>query len=81
MRIGNVKNIVKVEKINKGGLDLIPSPSPSVKIPIMDGKVSLRYKGKRSLGVVNKRLKTKSLLTPPSNVLPYYLNQTFPPII
>ena len=33
------------------------------------------------LGVVNKLLKTKSLLTSPSNVLPYSLKWTFPPII
>ena len=45
----------KVEKILKGSLDSIPSPSPSVKIQ----------------GDVNKLLKTKSLLTSPSNVLPY----------
>ena len=29
---------VKVEKILKGSLDSIPSPSPSVKIQIMGGK-------------------------------------------
>ena len=56
----------KVEKILKGGLDLIPLPSPSVKIQIMSGKVCL-------LGIINKLLKRKSLLTSPSNVLPYYL--------
>ena len=59
----------KVEKILKGSLDLIPSPSPSVKIQIMGGKVCLRCKGKTLLGIVNKLLKTKSLLTSPSNVL------------
>ena len=63
----------KVEKILKGSLDSIPSPSPSVKIQIMFGKVCLRCKGKTLLGIVNKLLKTKSLLTSPSNVLPYYL--------
>ena len=63
----------KVEKILKGSLDSIPSPSPSVKIQIMGGKVCLRCKGKTLLGIVNKLLKTKSLLTSPSNVLPYYL--------
>ena len=42
----------KVEKILKGSLDLIPSPS--VKIQIMGGKVCLRCKGKTLLGVVNK---------------------------
>ena len=60
----------KVEKFLKGSLDSIPSPSSSVKIQIMGGKVSLKCKGKKLLGIVNKRLKTKSLLT--SNVLPYY---------
>ena len=49
---------LKVEKILKNNLDLIPSPSS--KIQIMGGKVWLRCKGKTLLGVVNKRLKTKS---------------------
>ena len=52
--------IIKVEKTLKGGMDLIPSPS--VKIHIMGGK------GKTSLGVTNKLLIAKSLLTSPSNV-------------
>ena len=64
---------IKVENILKGSLDSIPSPSPSVKIQIVGGKVHLSCKGKTLLGVVNKLLKTKSLLTSPSNVLPYYL--------
>ena len=63
----------KVENILKGSLDSIRSPSNSVKIQIMGGKVCLRCKGKTLLGVVNKLLETKSLLTSPSNVLPYYL--------
>ena len=58
----------KVEKILKGSLDLIPSPS--VKIQILGGKVCLRRKGKTLLDIVNKLWKTKSLLTSPSNVLP-----------
>ena len=66
--------IINVEKILKGSLDLIPSLSPSVKIQIM-GRVSLRCKGKTLFGIVNKPLKTKSLLTSPSNVLPYHLKQ------
>ena len=37
----------KVEKILKGSLDLIPSPS--MKIQIMGGKVGLRCKGKTLL--------------------------------
>jgi hypothetical protein len=64
---------VKVEKILKGSLDFIPSPSLSMKIQIMGGKVYLRCKGNTLLGLFNKLLKTKSLLTSPSNVLPYYL--------
>ena len=36
----------KVEKILKGGLDSTPSPSPSLKIQIMGGKVCSRCKGK-----------------------------------
>ena len=67
----------KVEKILKGSLDLNPSPSPAVKIHIMDREIHLRCKDKTLPGVVNKLLKTKSLLTSPSNVLPYYLKQTF----
>ena len=57
----------KVEKILKGSLDSIPPPSTSVKIQIMVGKVCLRCKGKTLLGVANKILKKKSLLTSPSN--------------
>ena len=38
----------------KGSQVLIPSPSPSVKIQIMGGKVCLRCKGKTLLGDVNK---------------------------
>ena len=44
----------KVEKILKGSLDLIQSPSPSVKIQIIGRKVCLMCKGKKLLGVVNK---------------------------
>ena len=63
----------KVENILKGSLNSIPSPS--VKIQTMGGKVCLGCKDKSLLGVVNKllKLKTKSLLTSPSNVLPYHL--------
>ena len=64
----------KVEKILKGNLDLIPSPSPSVKIQIMGGKVCWR-KGKTLQGVVNKLLKTKCFaLLPQVNFLDNYLN-------
>ena len=59
----------KVDNILKGSLDLISSPSPSVKIQTMGGKVCLKCKGKTLLGVVNKLMKTKSLLTSTSSVL------------
>ena len=67
----------KVENILKGSLGSNPSTSPSVKIQILGGKVCLRCKGKTLLVVVNKLLKTKSLLTSPSNVLPDYLLKYF----
>ena len=61
----------KVEKIIKDSLDSIPSPSPSVKIQIMDGKVCLSWIGKTLIGIVNKLLKAERLLTSHSDVLPY----------
>ena len=42
-------HIGKVEKILKGSLDSMPSPSLSVKIQILFRKFSLRYKGKTLL--------------------------------
>ena len=49
------KNLNKVGKMLKGSLDSILSPSPSVKIQIMGGKVCLRCKGKTLLDIVNKK--------------------------
>ena len=72
---------LKVENILKGTTVSISSPSPPVKIQIMGGKVCLRCKGKTLLGIVNKLLKTKSLLASPTKILPLHLKQTFPPII
>ena len=60
--------MLKVEKILKGILVSISSPSPSVKIQIMGGKFCLRCRGKTLFGVVNKLLKAKSLLTSPSEL-------------
>ena len=75
VQTGNLKQATPTQlKILKGSLDLIPSPSHSVKIQIMGRKVCLRCKGKTLLGVVNKLLKTKSLLTSPTNIFPYYFN-------
>ena len=45
-RISNYDDYGKVENILKGSLDLIPTPSPLVKIQVMDRKVCLRCKGK-----------------------------------
>ena len=52
---------IKVEKNLKGSLDSIPSPSSSLKIQIVDGKVCLSCEGKTLLGIVNKLLKTNIL--------------------
>ena len=62
-------------------LDLISSPSPSLKIQIMGRKVCLKCKDKTLLGDVNKLFVFKALLTTPSNVLPLHLKQIFPPMI
>ena len=59
LKINNLKSQLKVEKILRGSLDSIPSPSPSVKLQIKGGKVCSRCKGKTLLGIVNKLLKTK----------------------
>ena len=45
--------ISKVENILNGSLDSLSSPSSSVKIQIMGGKVCLRCKEKTLLGIVN----------------------------
>jgi len=66
--------LCKVEKILKGSLDLIPSPSPSAKIQIMGGKVCFMDKGKTLLGIVNKIFVLKRLLTTPSNVFALHLS-------
>ena len=70
-KIQNKGGKFKVENVLKGSLDLIPSPSPSVKIQIMGGKIYLRCEGKTLLGIINKFLNADSLLTSPSNILPY----------
>ena len=53
----------------------------TTQIQIMGGTICSRCKGKTLLGIVNKLLEAKSLLTSPSNVLPYYLKETFPLMI
>ena len=63
--------VIKVENIEEDSLDSIPPPRRH--LPSNGEKVCLRCRGKILLGVVNKLLKTKSLLTSLSNVLPYYL--------
>ena len=44
---------VKILEVLKGSLDLIPSPSSSVKIQIVGGKICLKCKGKTLLGDVS----------------------------
>ena len=56
---GFIAHLLKVENILKGSLNLISSPSPSVKIQIMISKVCLRCKGKTLLGIVKKLWKQK----------------------
>ena len=53
-----IRMLGKLEKILKGSL--LSIPSPSVKIQIMGGKVCLRCKGKTLPAVVNKLFKTKN---------------------
>ena len=60
----------KVEEFLKGSLDLDPITFTFSENLIMSRKVCLRCEGKTLLGIVNKHLKTKSLLTSPRNVLP-----------
>ena len=49
IREGTAEKTIKVENILKGNLDLISSPSPSVKLLIMGRKICLRHKGKTLL--------------------------------
>ena len=67
-------NITKVEKILKGSLDLITSPSPYSKIQIMGRTFYLRHKDKTLLAIVNRLFVFKGLLITYSNVLPLYLS-------
>ena len=67
-------NDFKVEESLKGSLDSILSPSPSVQIQIMGGKVCLRRKGKTLLGIVNKLFVLKICCQHPTML---FLN-TFP---
>ena len=68
----------KVDKILKGSMDLIPSPSPSVKIQIMGGKVCLRCKGKTLLGAVNKLMKNKKFVDIPQQCFSLLPQLSFP---
>ena len=51
--------VFKVEKILKGSLDSIPSPSPSVKIQIWAGKFAWDVKAKHGLALLTKFWKQK----------------------
>jgi hypothetical protein len=58
--VQDIQEFVKVEKILKGSLDLIPSPS--MKIQTMGRKVCLMCKGKTLLGLVNKNIENKKFV-------------------
>ena len=49
----------KVEKISEDSLDLMPSPSPLVKIQIMNGKIIENLRFESQLRKVKKWLKSK----------------------
>ena len=66
----NWHHCAKVEEILKGSMDSIPSPSLSLKIQIMGGKVCLRCKGKHCWALSTNIWKQKKVASP-SNVLPY----------
>ena len=73
--------LCKVEKILKGSLDLSPSPSSSMKIQIMGGKVCLRCKGKTLLDIANKHLKTKKFFDISQQCFALLPQGNFPQII
>ena len=64
------ERISKVEKILKGSPDSISSPS--LKIQNMGGKVYLRCKGKKMLGVVNKIFVFLTQVIVPANNLNFH---------
>ena len=70
-----IKFTGKVERIIKGSLDLIPSPSPSVKIQIIGGKVCLKC------WVMSTNFLYSKVCWQCSKNLPLNLKHTFPPII
>ena len=74
-------NDFKVEESLKGSLDSILSPSPSVQIQIMGGKVCLRRKGKTLLGIVNKLFICKNCLVFVDNIQHCFDFTLFPPLI
>ena len=58
--------VFKVEKILKGSLDSIPSPSSSVKIQIWAGKFAWDVKAKHGLALSTKFWKQKVCLHHPT---------------
>jgi hypothetical protein len=70
--------ICKLEKILTGSLNSILSPSPSVKIQIMGGKICLRCKGETLLGVVNKLFKTKKFVDNTQQCFAFMSQAKFP---
>ena len=60
--IFNKFKVSKVENILKCSLDSIPSPSPSVKIQIMVGKVCLRCKRQNIVGPFQQTFENKKFV-------------------
>jgi len=65
----------KVEKILKGSLDSIPSPSPSVKIQIMGGKVCFcqqTFKNKKFVDITQQCFALLPQVNFPANNLNFH---------
>jgi hypothetical protein len=62
IQTSHILYVSKVDNILKGSLYSIPSPSTSMKIQIMDGKVCLRCKGKTFLGFVKQTFENKKFV-------------------
>ena len=65
----------KVKKILKDSMDSISSPSPSLKIQIMGGKVCLSCEKQNIAGCCQQTFEYKTFVTLPSNVLPLCFNK------
>ena len=72
--------LFKVEKILKGSLDSILSPSPSVKIQIMDGKSCLRCKRWNIAGCCQQTFENKMFVDNTQQFFAFMSQANFPKI-